>query len=154
MAFCSLLKLPLPMCKVNMPFSATTARLFRKNAVIVVHSFLQSSPWIQQGFLVSAGSLSTPAPPSHCLHSVPWTFVHQSVGAEMPVPHLAPEVSFQRPLYLESSRDTSAGTPKKYSHVSLLTTISHARLWGMLQYSKISICHVLMKTLSQRGEKS
>lgn len=140
--------------KVTVPFRATMARLLRKNSVIVVYSSLQSSPWIQQGFLISAGSPSTPAPPSHCLHSVPWTFVHQSVGAEMPVPHLAPEVSSQRPLYPESSRDTSAGTPKKYPHVSLLTRISHGRLWWMLQYSKISICHVLMKILSQQGDKS
>lgn len=110
--------------KVTVPFRATMARLLRKNSVIVVYSSLQSSPWIQQGFLISAGSPSTPAPPSHCLHSVPWTFVHQSVGAEMPVPHLAPEVSSQRPLYPESSRDTSAGTPKKYPHVSLLTRIN------------------------------
>lgn len=152
--FCAPFKLHCLCAEVIMPSKATMARLLRKNGVNVVHSSLQSSPWIQQGFLISAGSPSTPAPPSHCLHSVPWTFVHQSVGAKMPVPHLAPEVSFQRPLYPESSRDTSADTPKKYPHVSLLTVHSHARLWGMLQCSKIRFCHVLMKILSQQGVKS
>lgn len=71
-------------------------------------------PWIQPGCLISAGSPSTPAPPSHCLRSAPWTFVRQSVGAEKPAPHLAPEAPVQRPLYPESSHNTSAGTPVRF----------------------------------------
>lgn len=74
-------------------------------------------PWIQPGCLISVGSLSTPAPPSHCLRSALWTFVRRSAGAKMPVPHLAPEVSDQRALYPGSSRGTSAGTPNAYSLV-------------------------------------